>query len=168
MRCVFRVASTAICGADLHIHNGYFPQLRNQVLGQRARHQCVTRALATQSWSSSSSPMSSSSFSSRALASLLPRAPEADPPMSSMSSSSRASRFTHRAGALVLGLFGATGHPRNAHATQIRGITGFKPAGRPIQRVAMLCTRSLSQGRNQPAFQGGERTRRRPKPKPKR
>lgn len=38
MRCVFRVASTAICGADLHIYNGHFPQLRNQVLGQRARH----------------------------------------------------------------------------------------------------------------------------------
>jgi S-(hydroxymethyl)glutathione dehydrogenase/alcohol dehydrogenase len=30
---ILRVTSTAICGSDLHIYNGYFPQLRKQVLG---------------------------------------------------------------------------------------------------------------------------------------
>ena len=30
---VVRVTSTAICGSDLHIYDGFFPQLRNQVLG---------------------------------------------------------------------------------------------------------------------------------------
>lgn len=30
---ILRVTSTAICGSDLHIYNGYFPQFRNMVLG---------------------------------------------------------------------------------------------------------------------------------------
>jgi S-(hydroxymethyl)glutathione dehydrogenase / alcohol dehydrogenase len=30
---IIRVTSTAICGSDLHIYNGMFPQLRNMVLG---------------------------------------------------------------------------------------------------------------------------------------
>lgn len=30
---ILKVTSTAICGSDLHILNGYFPQLRNMVLG---------------------------------------------------------------------------------------------------------------------------------------
>ncbi|HEY1024002.1 MAG TPA: zinc-dependent alcohol dehydrogenase [Sphingobacteriaceae bacterium] len=30
---ILRVTSTAICGSDLHIYNGMFPQLRNMVLG---------------------------------------------------------------------------------------------------------------------------------------
>lgn len=30
---ILKVTSTAICGSDLHIYNGFFPQLRNQVLG---------------------------------------------------------------------------------------------------------------------------------------
>jgi S-(hydroxymethyl)glutathione dehydrogenase/alcohol dehydrogenase len=30
---ILKVTSTAICGSDLHILNGYFPQLRKQVLG---------------------------------------------------------------------------------------------------------------------------------------
>jgi alcohol dehydrogenase len=30
---IVRVTSTAICGSDLHIYNGFIPQLRNQVLG---------------------------------------------------------------------------------------------------------------------------------------
>lgn len=30
---ILRVTSTAICGSDLHIYNGFFPQLRNMVLG---------------------------------------------------------------------------------------------------------------------------------------
>jgi S-(hydroxymethyl)glutathione dehydrogenase/alcohol dehydrogenase len=30
---ILRVTSTTICGSDLHIFNGYFPQMRNMVLG---------------------------------------------------------------------------------------------------------------------------------------
>jgi alcohol dehydrogenase len=30
---LLKVTSTAICGSDLHIYNGYFPQLKNLVLG---------------------------------------------------------------------------------------------------------------------------------------
>jgi S-(hydroxymethyl)glutathione dehydrogenase/alcohol dehydrogenase len=30
---ILKVTSTTICGSDLHIFNGYFPQLRNMVLG---------------------------------------------------------------------------------------------------------------------------------------
>jgi alcohol dehydrogenase len=30
---IIKVTSTAICGSDLHIYNGFFPQIRNQVLG---------------------------------------------------------------------------------------------------------------------------------------
>ncbi len=30
---ILRVTSTAICGSDLHIYNGFFPQLTDQVLG---------------------------------------------------------------------------------------------------------------------------------------
>ena len=30
---IIRVTSTAICGSDLHIYNGMFPQPRNMVLG---------------------------------------------------------------------------------------------------------------------------------------
>lgn len=30
---ILRVTSTAICGSDLHIYDGFFPQLRDQVLG---------------------------------------------------------------------------------------------------------------------------------------
>jgi alcohol dehydrogenase len=30
---ITRVTSTAICGSDLHIYNGMFPQPRNMVLG---------------------------------------------------------------------------------------------------------------------------------------
>jgi S-(hydroxymethyl)glutathione dehydrogenase / alcohol dehydrogenase len=30
---ILKITSTAICGSDLHIYNGLFPQLRNQVLG---------------------------------------------------------------------------------------------------------------------------------------
>jgi S-(hydroxymethyl)glutathione dehydrogenase / alcohol dehydrogenase len=30
---ILRVTSTAICGSDLHIYNGFFPQLRDMVLG---------------------------------------------------------------------------------------------------------------------------------------
>jgi alcohol dehydrogenase len=30
---IIKVTSTAICGSDLHIYNGYFPQVKNQVLG---------------------------------------------------------------------------------------------------------------------------------------
>lgn len=30
---VVRVTSTAICGSDLHIYNGFFPQLKDMVLG---------------------------------------------------------------------------------------------------------------------------------------
>jgi S-(hydroxymethyl)glutathione dehydrogenase / alcohol dehydrogenase len=30
---IIKVTSTAICGSDLHIYNGYFPQPRNMVLG---------------------------------------------------------------------------------------------------------------------------------------
>ncbi|WP_394844559.1 glutathione-dependent formaldehyde dehydrogenase [Pendulispora brunnea] len=30
---ILRVTSTAICGSDLHIYNGFFPQIRNLVLG---------------------------------------------------------------------------------------------------------------------------------------
>ncbi len=30
---VLRVTSTAICGSDLHIYNGFFPQLKDMVLG---------------------------------------------------------------------------------------------------------------------------------------
>ena len=30
---IVRVTSTAICGSDLHIYDGFFPQLRDQVLG---------------------------------------------------------------------------------------------------------------------------------------
>ncbi len=30
---VVRVIATAICGSDLHIYNGFFPQLRSMVLG---------------------------------------------------------------------------------------------------------------------------------------
>lgn len=30
---IIRVTSTAICGSDLHIYNGFLPQLRNEVLG---------------------------------------------------------------------------------------------------------------------------------------
>jgi S-(hydroxymethyl)glutathione dehydrogenase/alcohol dehydrogenase len=30
---IIRVTSTAICGSDLHIYDGFFPQLRDQVLG---------------------------------------------------------------------------------------------------------------------------------------
>src|SRR3954462_2094849 len=30
---VLRVTSTAICGSDLHIYDGFFPQLKDQVLG---------------------------------------------------------------------------------------------------------------------------------------
>jgi alcohol dehydrogenase len=30
---ILKVTSTAICGSDLHIYNGFFPQVRNQVLG---------------------------------------------------------------------------------------------------------------------------------------
>jgi S-(hydroxymethyl)glutathione dehydrogenase/alcohol dehydrogenase len=30
---ILKVTSTAICGSDLHILNGYFPQMRNMVLG---------------------------------------------------------------------------------------------------------------------------------------
>ncbi|HEV7347131.1 zinc-dependent alcohol dehydrogenase [Telluribacter sp.] len=30
---ILKVTSTAICGSDLHIYDGFFPQLRNQILG---------------------------------------------------------------------------------------------------------------------------------------
>ncbi|RYD60996.1 MAG: glutathione-dependent formaldehyde dehydrogenase, partial [Verrucomicrobiaceae bacterium] len=30
---ILRVTSTAICGSDLHIYNGFFPQARSFVLG---------------------------------------------------------------------------------------------------------------------------------------
>src|SRR3954468_12763514 len=30
---ILRVTSTAICGSDLHIYNGFFPQLKDFVLG---------------------------------------------------------------------------------------------------------------------------------------
>lgn len=30
---ILKVTSTAICGSDLHIYDGFFPQLKNQVLG---------------------------------------------------------------------------------------------------------------------------------------
>src|SRR6188768_633488 len=30
---IVRVTSTAICGSDLHIYNGFVPQLRDEVLG---------------------------------------------------------------------------------------------------------------------------------------
>jgi alcohol dehydrogenase len=30
---ILRVTSTAICGSDLHIHNGFFPQTRPMTLG---------------------------------------------------------------------------------------------------------------------------------------
>src|SRR5687767_7726501 len=30
---IVRVTSTAICGSDLHIYNGFFPQVRDLVLG---------------------------------------------------------------------------------------------------------------------------------------
>ena len=30
---ILKVTSTAICGSDLHIYNGFFPQLKDQVLG---------------------------------------------------------------------------------------------------------------------------------------
>lgn len=30
---IVRVTSTAICGSDLHIYNGYFPQLQDFVMG---------------------------------------------------------------------------------------------------------------------------------------
>ena len=30
---IVKVTSTAICGSDLHIYGGFFPQLRDQVLG---------------------------------------------------------------------------------------------------------------------------------------
>lgn len=30
---IIKVSSTAICGSDLHIYNGFFPQVRSQVLG---------------------------------------------------------------------------------------------------------------------------------------
>lgn len=30
---ILRVTSTAICGSDLHIYNGFFPQLKDMVLG---------------------------------------------------------------------------------------------------------------------------------------
>lgn len=30
---ILRVTSTAICGSDLHIYNGYFPQVENMVMG---------------------------------------------------------------------------------------------------------------------------------------
>ncbi len=30
---ILRVTSTAICGSDLHIYNGYFPQVQNMVMG---------------------------------------------------------------------------------------------------------------------------------------
>ena len=30
---ILRVTSTAICGSDLHIYNGYFPQVKPMVLG---------------------------------------------------------------------------------------------------------------------------------------
>src|SRR3954470_5592416 len=30
---ILKVTSTAICGSDLHIFNGYFPGAKNQVLG---------------------------------------------------------------------------------------------------------------------------------------
>ena len=31
--CVIRVTTTAICGSDLHIYNGAFPQFKNMILG---------------------------------------------------------------------------------------------------------------------------------------
>ena len=30
---IVRITSTAICGSDLHIYNGFVPQLRDMVLG---------------------------------------------------------------------------------------------------------------------------------------
>ncbi|HJS54211.1 MAG TPA: alcohol dehydrogenase catalytic domain-containing protein [Chitinophagaceae bacterium] len=30
---ILKVTSTAICGSDLHIYNGFVPQLRDEVLG---------------------------------------------------------------------------------------------------------------------------------------
>lgn len=30
---VLRITSTAICGSDLHIYDGFLPQFRNEVLG---------------------------------------------------------------------------------------------------------------------------------------
>src|SRR5437764_13916103 len=30
---ILRVTSTAICGSDLHIYNGFFPQLKDMVMG---------------------------------------------------------------------------------------------------------------------------------------
>src|SRR4051812_24926527 len=30
---ILKVTSTAICGSDLHIYNGYFPQLKKMVIG---------------------------------------------------------------------------------------------------------------------------------------
>src|SRR3954468_22107335 len=30
---ILKVTSTAICGSDLHIYNGFFPQLKDMVLG---------------------------------------------------------------------------------------------------------------------------------------
>ena len=30
---ILRVTSTAICGSDLHIYNGYFPQIKPMILG---------------------------------------------------------------------------------------------------------------------------------------
>ena len=30
---ILRVTSTAICGSDLHIYNGFFPQLKDMILG---------------------------------------------------------------------------------------------------------------------------------------
>src|SRR3954451_12233952 len=31
--CILRVTSTSICGSDLHIYNGYFPQPKPLILG---------------------------------------------------------------------------------------------------------------------------------------
>ena len=37
---ILKVTSTAICGSDLHIYNGMFPQLSNQVLGHEIYGHC--------------------------------------------------------------------------------------------------------------------------------
>ncbi|HEY0039760.1 MAG TPA: alcohol dehydrogenase catalytic domain-containing protein, partial [Flavisolibacter sp.] len=30
---ILKVTSTAICGSDLHVYDGFFPQLKDQVMG---------------------------------------------------------------------------------------------------------------------------------------
>jgi threonine dehydrogenase-like Zn-dependent dehydrogenase len=62
---IVRITSTAICGSDLHIYNGFIPTMRRgDVLG----HEFMGEVVATSSWARWSRPGAACAISRSAIA----------------------------------------------------------------------------------------------------